>query len=316
MYPEPDTAQGNDRERATFVDNTGQKPARPHHGAAESKRAARGRMLVLRRDPSEGEELERMDRKNVGAPCRCAEYMFMALAPRGARPAHRAGPRGARPVANAIKKCVIRRSAAGAPCGFRFFARSRRAGPPRGGRIGPSAGRGTAGIAAGTGRGRPRARERGAEGRGRGNGGGREAPRPARRSVEQPGGRQFPRAGRLARGLFRHLERPEDPAGGRALDRPPPHPCGVKLRRARRQVLQHGVPVEGFRELFGLRRLAVRRAAREHQHLAELVAGVPREVCVVVGVRLAAARGRTRPRPGSRRSASFPAPGRSGTGRR
>ena len=47
---------------------------------AESKYVARGRLLVLQRDPNEGEELEKMNRKKVGAPYRYAESMFLAMA--------------------------------------------------------------------------------------------------------------------------------------------------------------------------------------------------------------------------------------------
>ena len=47
---------------------------------AESKYVARGRMLVLQRDPNEGEELEKMNRKKVGAPYRYPEPVFLALA--------------------------------------------------------------------------------------------------------------------------------------------------------------------------------------------------------------------------------------------
>ncbi len=47
---------------------------------AESKCAARGRMLVLRRDPNGGEELEKVNKKKVGAPYRYAESLFLALA--------------------------------------------------------------------------------------------------------------------------------------------------------------------------------------------------------------------------------------------
>ncbi len=47
---------------------------------AESKYVARGRLLVLQRDPNEGEELEKMNRKKVGAPYRYPESMFLAMA--------------------------------------------------------------------------------------------------------------------------------------------------------------------------------------------------------------------------------------------
>ncbi len=47
---------------------------------AESKYVARGRMLVLQRDPNVGEELEKMNRKKVGAPYRYPEPVFLALA--------------------------------------------------------------------------------------------------------------------------------------------------------------------------------------------------------------------------------------------
>ena len=47
---------------------------------AESKCAARGRLLVLEKDPNAGEELEKVNRKKAGAPCRHAESAFMDLA--------------------------------------------------------------------------------------------------------------------------------------------------------------------------------------------------------------------------------------------
>ena len=47
---------------------------------AESKYVARGRLLVLEKDPNAREELEKMNKKKVGAPYRHAESVFMALA--------------------------------------------------------------------------------------------------------------------------------------------------------------------------------------------------------------------------------------------
>ncbi len=47
---------------------------------AESEYVARGRLLVLQRDPNEGGEPERMNRKKVGAPHRYADPVFLAPA--------------------------------------------------------------------------------------------------------------------------------------------------------------------------------------------------------------------------------------------
>ena len=47
---------------------------------AEFKYVARSRLLVLQRDPNEGEELERMNRNKVWAPYRYPESMFLAMA--------------------------------------------------------------------------------------------------------------------------------------------------------------------------------------------------------------------------------------------
>ncbi len=47
---------------------------------AESKYVARGRLLVLEKDPNAGEELKKMNKKKVGAPYRYAESIFMAMA--------------------------------------------------------------------------------------------------------------------------------------------------------------------------------------------------------------------------------------------
>ncbi len=77
--PKPGPARDDDREKAVFADIAWQKPVLPHHGAAESGHAPRGRLPCPRKDPNGCGELEEAGRE-VGAPCRRAESPFPAPA--------------------------------------------------------------------------------------------------------------------------------------------------------------------------------------------------------------------------------------------
>ena len=80
ITPKTRPSPRHDREWATFVDNTGQKPVWPYRGAAEYKYAPRGRPLVLQKDPNGGRG-DREDEPEEGrGPVPDSESMFLALA--------------------------------------------------------------------------------------------------------------------------------------------------------------------------------------------------------------------------------------------